>query len=68
MPRGSKGEERPDIDWRAVAFVPGRMCAKCIGKRMKVARAGSDWNLDFECLRCDYITEHVARYSKPLAA
>lgn len=50
------------IDWRSVAFVPGRMCAKCIGKRMKLARAGSDWNLDFECLRCEYIEQHVSRF------
>lgn len=63
-----KGEKRPDIDWHSVAFVSGRMCAKCIGKRMKLARAGSDWNLDFECPRCDYIAEHIERCSKSQAA
>lgn len=67
MPRGPKGEKRPAIDWRSAAFVPGRMCAKCIGKRMKLARAGSDWNLDFECRRCDYFAEHIARYSNARA-
>ena len=68
MARSPKGEKRPAIDWRTVAFVPGRMCAKCIGKRMKLARAGSVWNLDFECLRCDYIAEQIARHGKPQAA
>ena len=68
MPRSPKGEKRPDIDWLSVAFVPGRMCAKCIGKRLKLARAGSDPHLDFECRRCDYIRDHVERSDRTQAS
>jgi hypothetical protein len=61
MSNRPKGEKRPAIDWRAVMSPPHLTCAKCLKQRRKLALAGDDWNVEFECRRCDYIREHVAR-------
>jgi hypothetical protein len=61
MPKGREGGKRPAIDWRNVMFPPRQTCAKCLGRRKKLALAGLDWNLEFECRRCDYIREHVRK-------
>lgn len=68
MARSPKGEKRPDIDWRSVAFPSRLTCAKCLKQRSKLARAGLNWDVEFECRRCDYIRDHVACCSKLRAA
>ena len=62
MPKHPKDQTRPAIDWRSVMSPPRLTCAKCLNQRRKLARAGLNWSVEFECRRCDYIREHVARF------